>query len=349
MVTRNWRDLIRPNAVEIDLETLTPSYGRFVCEPLERGYGTTLGNALRRALLSSLEGVAITAVRFLPGEDDPMSTEEATEILLNLKEVVLRAREARRFEVRLVKEGPGVVRAGDIATCAGIEVVNPDHVIAAMTRRGPLGMDLTIEVGRGYGPAGHDGNPEAPPGTIPLDALFSPVRKVIHTVSSARVGSSTDYDRLTLEVWTDGSVRPQQAVAFAARILGQTLTPFINFEEEAESAVLVPEEQALDEHLFTPVEELELSVRAANCLRSAHIVLIGELVQRTEGELMKMRGFGRKSLREIDDTLKVLGLGLGMKLADWPGMLARWHVEEAAVTRGDFPRRPGRGAPPRAA
>lgn len=329
IVARNWRGLIRPSAVEVDQESLTPCYGRFTCEPLERGYGTTLGNALRRTLLSSLRGAAITSVRLSPG-----LLVDPTELILNLKEVVLRVDEAKTYEVHLEKEGPGVVLAGDIRGVDGLEVVNPEHVIAVLDETGPLVMDLTVDVGSGYVPAERNRRPDAPAGTIPVDAAFSPVRKVTYAVTNARVGEDTDYDKLTLEVWTDGSVRPREAASFAARILEAQFAIFINFEEQDEPLVYAPDDTPPNEHLFLPVEELELSVRAANCLRTANVALVGELVQFTERDLLKMRGFGRKSLREIADTLKVLGLSLGMSLGDWPSVLAQWQAQQMTIVNG---------------
>src|SRR6478736_6591910 len=272
IVTRNWRDLIRPRGIQIEAETLTDFYGKFTCEPLERGFGITIGNSLRRVLLSSLQGAAITAVR-IEGALHEFTTigdvvEDVTDIVLNLKEVVLKAATANTYTVRFDKEGPGPVYAKDIQLVDGLQVLNPDHLIATLDKKGPLAMELTVNVGRGYVPAEKNKTPTMSIGTIPIDALFSPVRKVNYTVTNARVGQQTDYDKLTLEVWTNGAVKPQDAVAYAAKILKDQLTIFINFEETAEPVEEpVSEEMTkLNENLDKSVDELELSVRSANCL-----------------------------------------------------------------------------------
>ena len=335
IVTRNWRDLIRPRGIHIEQETLTEFYGRFSCEPLERGYGITLGNSLRRVLLSSLQGAAITAIR-IDGALHEFTTigdvvEDVTDIILNLKEVVLKAATAKTYTVRIDKEGPGPVYAREIQLVDGLQVLNPDHLIATLDKKGPLSMELTVNVGRGYVPAEKNKTPTMPIGTIPIDALFSPVRKVNYTVTNARVGQVTDYDKLTLEVWTNGSVKPQDAVAYAAKILKEQLTIFINFEETEETSYAqgTPEDEPLNENLFRSVDELELSVRSANCLQNANITLIGELVQRTEQDMLKTKNFGRKSLKEIKEILQNMGLALGMKIDNWPQMLERWKAQQA--------------------
>ena len=334
MVARNWRDLIRPKSLSVETETLSPTYGRFVCEPLERGFGITLGNSLRRVLLSSLQGAAITAVKIDGALHEftsvPDVVEDVTTIVLNLKEVVVRAHSARTHVVRIEKDGPAEVRAGDIQTGDQIEVLNPDHVICTVAKGGRFSAELTITVGRGYVPSERTKQPGQPIGTIAIDALYSPLRKVNYTVTNARVGQMTDYDKLTLEVWTDGSVKPQDAVAYAAKILKDQLTIFINFEEEPEAVSSVKEEdEPLNENLFRSVEELELSVRSANCLQNANIHLIGELVQRTESEMLKTKNFGRKSLKEIKEILADMGLSLGMRIDNWPQMLDRWKQQQA--------------------
>jgi DNA-directed RNA polymerase subunit alpha len=334
MVARNWRDLIRPKSLSVETETLSPTYGRFVCEPLERGFGITLGNSLRRVLLSSLQGAAITAVKIDGALHEftsvPDVVEDVTTIVLNMKEVVVRAHSARTHVVRIEKDGPAEVRAGDIQTGDQIEVLNPDHVICTVAKGGRFSAELTITVGRGYVPSERTKQPGQPIGTIAIDALYSPLRKVNYTVTNARVGQMTDYDKLTLEVWTDGSVKPQDAVAYAAKILKDQLTIFINFEEEPEAVSSVKEEdEPLNENLFRSVEELELSVRSANCLQNANIHLIGELVQRTESEMLKTKNFGRKSLKEIKEILADMGLSLGMRIDNWPQMLDRWKQQQA--------------------
>jgi len=333
MMSRNWRDLIRPKAIQLDPETLTNSYGKFTCEPLERGFGITVGNSLRRVLLASLQGAAITAVR-LDGALHEFTTipdvvEDVTDIILSLKEVVFKVEAPRTYTVRLEKEGPGPVLAGDIKLVDGITVLNPEHQVATLDKKGPLSMELTINVGRGYVPAERNKNPAMPIGTIPIDALFSPIRKVNYTVQNARVGQVTDYDKLILEVWTNGAVRPVDAVAFAAKILKEQLSIWINFEETEETSYQMSgaDEQPLNENLFRSVDELELSVRSANCLQNANITLIGELVQRTEQDMLKTKNFGRKSLKEIKEILATMGLSLGMKFDNWPGMLERWKQQ----------------------
>jgi DNA-directed RNA polymerase subunit alpha len=335
MVARNWRDLIRPKSLSVETETLTPTYGRFVCEPLERGFGITLGNSLRRVLLSSLQGAAITAVKIDGALHEftsvPDVVEDVTSIVLNLKEVVVRAHSPRTHVVRIEKDGPCQVKAGDIQTGDQIEVLNPEHVICTVSKGGRFSAELTITVGRGYVPAERTKQPGQPIGTVAIDALYSPLRKVNYTVTNARVGQMTDYDKLTLEVWTDGSVKPQDGVAYAAKILKDQLTIFINFEEEPEATSTVKEEdEPLNENLFRSVEELELSVRSANCLQNANIHLIGELVQRTESEMLKTKNFGRKSLKEIKEILADMGLSLGMRIDNWPQMLERWKQQQAS-------------------
>jgi DNA-directed RNA polymerase subunit alpha len=334
MVARNWRDLIRPKSLSVETETLSPTYGRFVCEPLERGFGITLGNSLRRVLLSSLQGTAITAVKIDGALHEftsvPDVVEDVTTIVLNLKEVVVRAHSPRTHVVRVEKDGPAQVKASDIQSSDQIEVLNPDHVICTVAKGGRFSAELTITVGRGYVPSERTKQPGQPIGTIAIDALYSPLRKVNYTVTNARVGQMTDYDKLTLEVWTDGSVKPQDAVAYAAKILKDQLTIFINFEEEPEAVSATKEEdEPLNENLFRSVEELELSVRSANCLQNANIHLIGELVQRTESEMLKTKNFGRKSLKEIKEILADMGLSLGMRIDNWPQMLDRWKQQQA--------------------
>ncbi|MEM9072412.1 MAG: DNA-directed RNA polymerase subunit alpha [Myxococcota bacterium] len=333
LVARNWRELIRPKSVPVDQDSLTETYGKFVCEPLERGFGITLGNSLRRVLLSSLQGAAITAVKIDGALHEftsvPDVVEDVTEIILNLKEVVVKVHSAKTHVVRIDKEGPCEVTAGDIQVSDQLEILNPDHVICTVAKGGRFAAELTVNVGRGYVPAEKNKTPGMPIGTIPIDALFSPIRKVNYTVTNARVGQVTDYDKLSLEVWTDGSVLPQDAVAFGAKILKDQLTIFINFEEEDDPIEQEDEDEPLNENLFRSVEELELSVRSANCLQNANIHLIGELVQKTEAEMLKTKNFGRKSLKEIKEILADMGLSLGMKIDNWPAMLERWKNQQA--------------------
>ncbi|MEY4577383.1 MAG: hypothetical protein RL701_2086, partial [Pseudomonadota bacterium] len=310
-------------------------YAKFVCEPLERGFGLTLGNALRRVLLSSLQGSAISAVRIDGALHEftsvPDVTEDVTDIVLNLKQVVVRNYGPSGVTLRLEKDGPAEVKAGDIQSSDAIEILNKDLVICSVAKGGRFSAELTIGQGHGYVPAERNKEPTMPIGTIPIDALYSPLRKVNYTVTNARVGQQTDYDKLTLEVWTNGAVSPADAVAYAAKILKDQLTIFINFEEESETLAKDDrQEEPLNENLFRTVEELELSVRSANCLQNANIHLIGELVQRSEGEMLKTKNFGRKSLKEIKEILAEMGLSLGMRIDNWPAMLERWKSQQNA-------------------
>jgi len=336
MMSRNWRDLIRPKAIQLDPESNSQTYGKFTCEPLERGFGITVGNSLRRVLLASLQGAAITAVRMEGALHEfttiPDVVEDVTDIILNLKQVVLKAESPKSYTLRIEKEGPGPVLAGDIKTVDGLTVLNPSLQVATLDKKGPLVMELSVGVGRGYVPAERNKTPTMPLGTIPIDALFSPIRKVNYAVQNARVGQVTDYDKLVLEVWTNGAVRPVDAVAFAAKILKEQLSIWINFEESEETAYQQTgqDDQPLNENLFRSVDELELSVRSANCLQNANITLIGELVQKSEQDMLKTKNFGRKSLKEIKEILGTMGLGLGMKFDNWPGMLERWKQQQQA-------------------
>ncbi|MFT3836252.1 MAG: DNA-directed RNA polymerase subunit alpha [Myxococcaceae bacterium] len=321
---KNWRDLIKPRRVEVDQDSLTNTYGKFVAEPLERGYGTTLGTSLRRVLLSSLQGAAITSVKIDGVEHEfttvPEVSEDVTDICLNLKEVLLRMHTNEQKTLRIEVEGPKEVKAGDIIADPEVEILNPGHHICTVADGGKIRIEMTCRRGRGYTPATANKVQGSPIGTIPVDSLFSPVRKVNYQVTNARVGQRTDYDRLALEVWTDGSLSPQDAVAFASKILKEQLTVFINFDETEEPVVVdAPvQETKLNENLFRSVDELELSVRSANCLQQANIRTIGDLVQKTEAEMLKTKNFGRKSLKEIKEILAEMGLSLGMKLENWP-------------------------------
>jgi DNA-directed RNA polymerase subunit alpha len=335
MIARNWRDLIRPKGISIDAESANNFYAKFTCEPLERGFGITVGNSLRRVLLSSLQGAAITAIRIESALHEfttvPDVVEDVSDIILNLKEVVFKAAQPKTYSVRIDREGPGPVFARDVQLVDGLQVLNPDHLIAVLDKKGPLSMELTVNVGRGYVPAERNKTATMPIGTIPIDALFSPIRKVNYTVQNARVGQVTDYDKLTLEVWTNGSVSPADAVAFAAKILKEQLSIWVNFEESEETSYVaaLTDDEPLNENLFRSVEELELSVRSANCLQNANITLIGELVQRTEQDMLKTKNFGRKSLKEIKEILANMGLSLGMKIDNWPQLLERWKAQQA--------------------
>ncbi|MCX4241302.1 DNA-directed RNA polymerase subunit alpha [Paraliomyxa miuraensis] len=323
-IARNWRDLIRPKKLEVEIESLTESYGKFTCEPLERGYGITLGNSLRRVLLSSLQGSAVTSVR-IEGALHEFTTiegvvEDVTDVILNIKALRLRMTDATPRTLTIDKQGEGPVKASDIQAPTGVEVLDPEQHIATLSKEGHLKMEMTVAMGRGYATADQNKTEGTPIGVIPIDSLFSPVQKVNYRVTNARVGQRTDYDRLNLEVWTDGSVKPDDAVAFAAKILKEQLSIFINREEIEEPMAVEPsEEDKLNEYLWRSVDELELSVRSANCLQNANIHYIGDLVQKTEAEMLKTKNFGRKSLKEIKEILAQMGLSLGMKIPNWQG------------------------------
>ncbi|RLC17169.1 MAG: DNA-directed RNA polymerase subunit alpha [Deltaproteobacteria bacterium] len=320
----NWQEMIRPEKVQV---TRKPTYGKFVCEPLERGFGITIGNSLRRIILSSLYGAAIVSVKFDTVMHEfsviPSALEDVSEIILNLKEVRLRLSPETDPRIprtiRVDAEGEGEVTAGDILSDDGtVEVLNPNQHIATLSEEGTLKMEMTVKVGKGYTLAEANKDEEAPLGTIPIDAVFSPIRRVSYVVGNARVGQKTDYDKLTMEVWTDGSVLPEDAVAYAAKIFKEQMTIFINFDEDLEPE---PEKKSekekkpqFNENLYRSVEELELSVRSANCLKNADIINIYQLVSKTESEMLKTKNFGRKSLNEIKEVLAEMGLSLGMKL-----------------------------------
>jgi DNA-directed RNA polymerase subunit alpha len=320
---RNWRELIRPSRIEVDEDSHSDSYAKFSCEPLERGFGHTIGNALRRILISSLQGAAITSVR-IDGVLHEFSTipgvlEDVSDIILNLKGVRLRYLGHGPTILKISSSGEGTVKAGDIQTPPDVEVLNPEHHIATLGPDGAIEAELTVQTGKGYVTADRNKNPDDPIGVIALDAAFSPIVKVNYVVTQARVGQITDYDKLTLEVHTNGAVRPEDAVAYSAKILKEQLTIFINFPEEPEPVEEKTEEEPqLNENLFRTVDELELSVRSANCLKNADIKYIGELVQKSEGEMLKTKNFGRKSLNEIKEMLTEMGLSLGMKLDGFP-------------------------------
>jgi len=323
-IARNWRDLIRPKKLEVDTSSLTDTYGKFTCEPLERGYGLTLGNSLRRVLLSSLQGSAITSVRIDGALHEfttiPGVVEDVTDIILNVKSLLLHMDDATSRTLVIDKQGEGEVTAADIEAPTGVAVLRPEQHVATLSKGGRLRMEMTCAMGRGYAIADQNKSETMPIGVIPIDSLFSPVQKVNYRVTNARVGHRTDYDRLILEVWTDGSVRPEDAVAFAAKILKEQLSIFINRDEIEEAAIPTQTEaDKLNEYLWRSVDELELSVRSANCLQNANIHYIGDLVQRSETEMLKTKNFGRKSLKEIKEILGGMGLSLGMKIDNWQG------------------------------
>ncbi|MAW85762.1 MAG: DNA-directed RNA polymerase subunit alpha [Phyllobacteriaceae bacterium] len=321
MIQKNWQELIKPNGVEFtskkgNLTTL-------VAEPLERGFGLTLGNALRRVLLSSLRGAAVTAVQ-IDGVLHEFSSiagvrEDVTDIVLNIKEIAIRmeGEGPKRMVVR--KQGPGIVTAGDIQTVGDVEILNPDHVLCTLDQGAEIRMEFTVNAGKGYVPAERNRSEDSPIGLIPVDSLYSPVRKCSYKVENTREGQVLDYDKLTMTIETDGSISGEDAVAYAARILQDQLSIFVNFDEPQKDQ---PAEQvtelAFNPALLKKVDELELSVRSANCLKNDNIVYIGDLIQKTEAEMLRTPNFGRKSLNEIKEVLASMGLHLGMEVPDWP-------------------------------
>jgi DNA-directed RNA polymerase subunit alpha len=317
---RNWRRLISPKGLEFEKSEVSGTYGRFVASPLERGFGITIGNSLRRVLLSSLQGAAITKVK-LDGvlhefTSIPGIKEDVTDVILNLKQVRLKLLEGEEDVMRLDVAGEKVITAKDFVTSGKVELLNPDLHIATLGPDAKFKAEFTIALGKGYVPAEQNKRETDAVGTIPLDSVHSPVVRCNYNVTNARVGQRTDYDKLQLEVWTDGSVRPDDAVAFAAKILKEQLQIFINFEElpEPTEEEIREEQPKVNENLYRRVDELELSVRSANCLQNANIKYIGELCQKTEAEMLKTKNFGRKSLNEIKEILSSMGLSLGMKL-----------------------------------
>jgi DNA-directed RNA polymerase subunit alpha len=312
----------KPKRLICDLETLSPTYGQFYAQPFERGFGTTIGNALRRVLLSSIEGAAITAVKiegvlheFTP---IPNVTEDATNIIMNLKQIPIRSAVAHQKTIYLEADQPGEVKSGNINSDPDIEILDPNVHIATIGEGGTLKIEMRVKNGRGYIPADENFEEDLPIGYIPLDSVHSPIKRVNYSVEAARLGQTTDYDKLILDVWTNGCIRPQDAIAQAAKIMKDHMFIFINFEEQPEE-----EEEEVDrdaekmfDNLKRSVEELELSVRSYNCLKNADIKTIGELVQKTEAEMLKTKNFGRKSLNEIKEILSEMGLSFGMKLGE---------------------------------
>ncbi len=318
-----WRDLIKPKGFEIERDTQTSEYSKFVVKPLERGFGVTLGNSLRRILLSSMMGSAVSAVKF-DGVLHEFSTlpdvlEDVADIILNLKQVRFRQHSPESYTLKIFKKGPGIVTAADIVGNDKVEILNPNQHIATLGNNAVFSCEIVVSYGRGYAPV-ENRTESLPVGFIAVDALHSPIRKVNYSVTNARVGQRTDYDSLILEVWTDGSLKPEEAVSLASKILKEQIQIFLTFDESIE-----PSEESkmvgsssLNENLFRSVDDLELSVRSANCLKNANIRFIGELVVRSEAEMLKTKNFGRKSLNEIKEILTEMGLGLGMKIEGWP-------------------------------
>ena len=323
MIEKNWMELQKPDQISVKASEYNPRQAVISVGPLERGFGITLGNSLRRILLSSLQGAAVTAVQ-IQGVVHEFSSiagvrEDVTDLILNIKGIAV-SLEAEGFKrVRLHAEGPLEVTASMISETAGVEIMNPDHIICHLDKESTLVMELTIESGKGYVPAALNRSEDSPIGLIPVDAIFSPIRQVAYKVENVRVGQITDYDRLLLTIETDGSVTPEDAVAYAARIMQDQLQPFINFEEP-KTEIIEDEADSLpfNRNLLRKVDELELSVRSANCLKNDNIVYIGDLVQRSEPEMLRTPNFGRKSLNEIREALKVMGLELGMDVDNWP-------------------------------
>jgi DNA-directed RNA polymerase subunit alpha len=322
-IQRNWQELIKPTKLDIVSDSSNDRQASVVAEPLERGYGLTLGNALRRVLLSSLQGAAITAIQIdgilhefssLPGV-----REDITDLVLNVKEIAVKMQGEGPKRLTLTKQGPGAVLAGDIKVSGDIEVLNPELVICHLDDGAEINMEFTVNTGKGYVPADRNRPEDAPIGYIPVDALFSPVRRVSYKVDATRAGESLDKDKLTLTVETNGGISPEDAVAYAARILQDQLSVFVNFEEPTkEKAQDAVPELAFNPALLKKVDELELSVRSANCLKNDNIVYIGDLIQKTEAEMLRTPNFGRKSLNEIKEVLAQMGLHLGMDVPNWP-------------------------------
>ena len=317
-----WRDFQMPKRLDCDESSYTNTYGKFIAEPFERGYGVTLGNSLRRILLSSLEGSAVTAIR-IEGVSHEFSTmpgvlEAVTEIILNVKGLIVRSHSKAPKSVYIKANKKGEIKAKDVIFDEVIEVLNADHHIATLTQDIPFNMELEVSRGRGYVPADQNKKEGSPVGTIPVDAIFTPIIKVNFSVENTRVGQRTDYDRLLVEIYTNGAINPKEALLYGANILQRHLDVFVAYgqlpEEDVEEEEISAEEEALYTKLRLPISELELSVRSSNCLKDANIKTIGDLVRRPEVELLEFRNFGKKSLTEIQDILKAMGLSLGMKV-----------------------------------
>nr|WP_041789348.1 DNA-directed RNA polymerase subunit alpha [Rhodomicrobium vannielii] len=323
MLNKNWQDLIKPGKINV-VPGANPKYvASIVAEPLERGFGLTLGNALRRVLLSSLQGGAVTTIH-IDGvlhefSSIPGVREDVTDIVLNVKEVALRIHSEGVKRMVLRKEGPGVARARDIEAGPDVEILNPDHVLCTLDEGATVRMELTAAIGKGYVPAERNRPDDAPIGLIPVDSLYSPVKKVSYRIANTREGQILDYDKLTLDVETNGAVSPEDAVALAARIIQDQLSIFVNFEEPRKEVAeeRIPQLE-FNAALLKKVDELELSVRSANCLKNDNIVYIGDLIQKTEAEMLRTPNFGRKSLNEIKEVLAGMGLHLGMEVPNWP-------------------------------
>lgn len=323
MLQKNWQELIKPAKLQVSPGRDPKRVGVVVAEPLERGFGLTLGNSLRRVLLSSLQGAAVTTVH-IDGvlhefSSVPGVREDVTDIILNIKEIALKIHSEGVKRMILKKEGPGVAHAGDIEASGDVEILNPDHPICTLDEGASIRMEFTAATGKGYVSADRNRPDDAPIGLIPVDSLYSPVKKVSYKVANTREGQILDYDKLTMEVETDGSLSPDDSVAIAARILQDQLSIFVNFEEPKKETIIdkTPELE-FNPALLKKVDELELSVRSANCLKNDNIVYIGDLIQKTEAEMLRTPNFGRKSLNEIKEVLAAMGLHLGMEVPNWP-------------------------------
>lgn len=323
MIQKNWQELIKPNKLNIESGEDNRRVATIVAEPLERGFGITLGNALRRILLSSLQGAAITSIR-IDGVLHEFSSvagvrEDVTDLILNIKQIALSMHAEGPKRMTLSATGPGEVKAGQIDAPSDIEIMNPELVICHLDEGASLEIELEVSTGKGYVPASQNRKEDDAIGVIPVDAIFSPVRRVSYSVDNTRVGQVTDYDKLSMKVETNGSVSPEDSVALAARILQDQLQLFINFEEPTQAFHERPDEDLpFNKHLLRKVDELELSVRSANCLKNDNIIYIGDLVQKTEAEMLRTPNFGRKSLNEIKEVLAQMGLHLGMEVTNWP-------------------------------
>ncbi|WP_448952935.1 DNA-directed RNA polymerase subunit alpha [Labrys neptuniae] len=323
VIQKNWQELIKPQKLEVTPGDDPKSQATAVAEPLERGFGVTLGNALRRVLLSSLQGAAVTSVH-IDGvlhefSSIPGVREDVTDIVLNIKEVAVKMAAEGPKRIVLKKQGPGQVFAGDIQTTGDIQILNPEHVLCTLDEGAEIRMEFTVNTGKGYVAADRNRPEDAPIGLIPVDSLYSPVKKVAFKVENTREGQILDYDKLTLTIETNGSITPEDALAFAARIIQDQLEVFVNFEEpKKESEAPAIPELAFNPALLKKVDELELSVRSANCLKNDNIVYIGDLIQKTEAEMLRTPNFGRKSLNEIKEVLAQMGLHLGMEVPGWP-------------------------------
>ena len=323
MIEKNWKEIIKPSKLEVKDESKYENTSTIIAEPLERGYGVTIGNALRRILLSSLQGSAITSIQVQGVLHEfssiPGVREDLTDIILNVKGIKVRMDYDGVKKIHLNVEGPLTVTAGMIECPADVEIMNKDHEICTLDNGAKISVEFTVENGKGYVSSSFNRKEDLPIGVIPIDAIYSPVVQVSYDVDNARVGQQTDYDKLSLMVTTDGSVAPEDAVAFSARIMQDQLSNFINFEEpEEEEVTEVLEDLPFNKNLLRKVDELELSVRSANCLKNDNIVYIGDLVQRSEPEMLRTPNFGRKSLNEIREVLKIMGLELGMDIENWP-------------------------------